>query len=232
MTDREGCFKLCIREGLSVEETTELRSECQAGSRHLTTRGKRFPGDRKFYHIIKRKKKRRVDLGYISGNSNISKVQGYLNPVPLRSSQLDLLCVNLNPELVARELSKVPGFTQNIRQRYFLLMLFYFKSKKMFPRNLYQAFPVWHWPEYGHLPILHSIPDTEEITLYWLAWAWVPSSMPNKGLGTPWLALTIQNYTSSRSQSQKPCVCNVTRERGHLNKKWDAVREKLKVNRS
>ena len=83
-------------------------------------------------------------------------------------------------------------FHTDSQQTYFLFILFYFKSNKIFPRNLYQAFPVCHWPEYGHLLILHSIPVTEEMILYWLAWALIPQSISNKGLGTPWLALTTR----------------------------------------
>ena len=127
----------------------------------------------------------------ISRSSNISIVQG-CSIQCLGDLLNSTFCVSASILRCWQERCQSSRFHTDSQQRHFLLILVYFKSSKILPRNLYQAFPVCHWPECGHLLILHSIPVTEEMFVYWLTWALVPQSISNKGLGTPWLALTTR----------------------------------------
>lgn len=81
-------------------------------------------------------------------------------------------------------------FHTDSQQRYFVLILFYFKSNKIFPKPLPSFSCVslaWIWSS-AHSPLNSCYWNV----LYWSAWALIPQSISNKGLGTPWLALTTR----------------------------------------
>lgn len=149
--DREECFQLYTRKEFSIEETTELRSERQIKCHSKSTfsnQGKEVRKGQKFlpYHKRKREmslKKEGQILLNISRSSNISIVQG-CSIQCLRDLLNSTFCVSASILRCWQERCQSSRFHTDSQQRHFLLILFYFKSSKILPRNLYQAFPVCH----------------------------------------------------------------------------------------